>query len=75
YRRYPQVAAAAAWLAQHGAARLTGTGAGVFAAFADVANARRVLEQIPADWSGFIARGCNHSPLHERLARTQYEFT
>ncbi|MCB1776104.1 MAG: 4-(cytidine 5'-diphospho)-2-C-methyl-D-erythritol kinase [Candidatus Competibacteraceae bacterium] len=71
YRRYPQVAAAAAWLAQHGVARLTGTGAGVFAAFADAASAVRVLEQIPTDWSGFIARGCNHSPLHERLAQAQ----
>jgi 4-diphosphocytidyl-2-C-methyl-D-erythritol kinase len=74
YRRYPQVAAAADWLAQHGVACLTGTGAGVFAAFPDAANARRVLKQIPAGWSGFVARGCNRSPLHERLARAQCEF-
>ncbi|HCB14405.1 MAG TPA: 4-(cytidine 5'-diphospho)-2-C-methyl-D-erythritol kinase [Gammaproteobacteria bacterium] len=69
YRRYPEVAAAAGWLARHGAAYLTGTGACVFAAFPEAATARRVLNQLPPGWAGFIARGRNHSPLHERLAR------
>lgn len=69
YRRYPEVAAAAAWLNRHGMARLTGTGAGVFAAFPDAKAANRVLAQLPSGWSGFVARGRNHSPLHERLAR------
>ncbi len=69
YRRYPEVAAAAGWLAQHGAAYLTGTGACVFAAFPEAATARRVLNQLPPGWAGFIAQGRNHSPLHERLAR------
>jgi 4-diphosphocytidyl-2-C-methyl-D-erythritol kinase len=67
YRRYPDVAAAADWLRQHGTARLTGTGACVFAAFPDAAAANRVLNQLPSGWAGFIARGRNHSPLHERL--------
>jgi len=71
YRRYPEVAAAAAWLAQQGVARLTGTGACVFAAFPDADSARQVLAQLPPDWTGFVARGCNRSPLHERLAREQ----
>ena len=69
YRRYPEVAVAAGWLAQHGAAYLTGTGACVFAAFPEAATARRVLNQLPPGWAGFIAQGRNHSPLHERLAR------
>ncbi len=71
YRRYPEVAAAAAWLAQHGAARLTGTGACVFAAFPDAECARQVLAQLPPGWAGWVARGCNRSPLQERLARAQ----
>lgn len=71
YRRYPEVAAAAAWLGQHGAARLTGTGACVFAAFPDADQARRVLAQLPPNWAGFVARGCNRSPLHERLAQIE----
>ncbi len=69
YRRYPQVAAAAAWLGQHGTARLTGTGACVFAAFPDFDRAGQVLASRPAGWAGFVARGCNRSPLHERLAQ------
>lgn len=69
YRRYPEVAAMATWLARHGPARLTGTGACVFAAFSSVDHARQVLSQRPSDWKGFIARGCNRSPLHQRLAR------
>ena len=69
YRRYPEVAAAAAWLAQYGAARLTGTGACVFAAFPNAASAEQVLAQLPPGWNGFVAHGCNRSPLHEHLAQ------
>ena len=69
YRRYPEVAAAARWLAQFSLARLTGTGACVFAAFPDGPSAERVLARLPAGWTGFMARGCNRSPLHEHLAR------
>lgn len=71
YRRYPEVAAAAAWLAQQGQARLTGTGACIFAVFPDAASAGRVLERLPPGLSGFAARGRNRSPLGERLAREQ----
>ncbi len=69
YRRYPEVAAAAAWLTQYGITRLTGTGACVFAAFADESAAERVLAQMPQGWNGFVARGYNRSPLHTHRAR------
>lgn len=71
YRRYPEVAVAVAWLAQFGPARLTGTGACVFAAFPDAVSAAQVLAQLPPGWAGFAAQGCNRSPLHLRLAREQ----
>ena len=71
YRRYPEVAVAARWLAQFGQARLTGTGACVFAAFPDDPSAERVLARLPGGWTGFMARGCNRSPLHEYLAQRQ----
>lgn len=71
YRRYPAVAAAARWLSAFAPARLTGTGACVFAAFPDAASAEEVLARRPASWSGFVARGCNRSPLHRVLARRQ----
>lgn len=66
--RYPAVAAALDWLGQYGAARMTGTGACVFAAFDQEARAREVFAMRPAGWQGFVARGCNRSPLLERLA-------
>lgn len=71
YRRYPEVAATAAWLAQYGQTHLTGTGACVFAAFPDVASAEQVLAQLPPGGVGFAAKGRNYSPLRLRLAREQ----
>ncbi|MCG6900278.1 MAG: 4-(cytidine 5'-diphospho)-2-C-methyl-D-erythritol kinase [Gammaproteobacteria bacterium] len=62
-RRYPQVAAAIDWLSAFAPARLTGTGGCVFAAFETQAAAQAVAAQLPADWSGFVARGVNRSPL------------
>ncbi|TCK19216.1 4-diphosphocytidyl-2-C-methyl-D-erythritol kinase [Thiogranum longum] len=68
-RHYPEVANALNWLSKYQPARMTGSGACVFAAFPEEAEARAVLEQLPAPWTGFVARGCNRSPLMERLAR------
>ena len=64
-RRYPGVAAALDWLGRFSPARMTGTGACVFAAFATQAEARAVERQLPGGWTGFVTRGVNRSPLHE----------
>jgi 4-diphosphocytidyl-2-C-methyl-D-erythritol kinase len=64
--RYPQVASALEWLSDFGAARMSGTGACVFVAFADRQQAQQVFEQLPPAWGGFIARGLNRSPLLEK---------
>lgn len=61
---YPEVARHLAWLGQHGAARMTGSGAGVFAAFDTAVAAQRVLAQIPPDMRGFVAAGLDVHPLH-----------
>jgi 4-diphosphocytidyl-2-C-methyl-D-erythritol kinase len=63
---YPEVGKALDWLANHGPAQLTGTGDCVFARFADEAEARRVLDAVPAPWRAFVAQGVDVSPL--RLA-------
>ena len=55
------------WLARFADARMTGTGACVFAGFEAQSRAREVFAQRPAGWSGFIARGRNRSPLHHAL--------
>ncbi len=67
-RRHPEVGEALAWLEREaGQARMTGTGACIFAPFPDVTAARAVLARLPAGWSGFVARGYNRSPTHRRL--------
>jgi 4-diphosphocytidyl-2-C-methyl-D-erythritol kinase len=65
--RYPEVSEALDWLGKHAEARLTGSGACVFAAFADEAGAGRVYAALPQGWQGFVSRGCNRSPLMTRL--------
>ncbi len=67
--RFPEVADALDWLAQFGAARLTGTGACVFADFARAADAERVAARVPDRWTSFVARGLNTSPVLEQSGR------
>jgi len=67
-RRYPAVGKALEWLSKHQPARMTGSGACVFARCPDRRQAEDLLRQLPAPWTGFVARGCNRSPLQERLA-------
>jgi 4-diphosphocytidyl-2-C-methyl-D-erythritol kinase len=62
---HPEVAQALDWLNQFADARLTGTGACVFAAFAEQQLAREMLQKKPASLNGFVARGINRSPLLE----------
>jgi 4-diphosphocytidyl-2-C-methyl-D-erythritol kinase len=65
--RFPVVAEALDWLGRWAPARLTGTGACVYAAMADEAAARHVLAHLPARWTGWAVRGINRSPLAARL--------
>jgi 4-diphosphocytidyl-2-C-methyl-D-erythritol kinase len=50
-----------------GQARMTGTGASVFARFPTREQATVVLARKPDNVAGFIARGTNVSPLHKLL--------
>ena len=63
--KYREVDAALTWLTQFAPARLTGTGACVFAAFADESQAREVANQVDGRWQTIVAAGCNRSPLFE----------
>lgn len=67
-REYPEVARHLAWLAQFAPARMTGSGACVFASFATEDAARGVLARLPGAMTGFVARGLERHPLHD-LAR------
>ncbi len=56
---YAEVDTALNWLEKFAPARMTGTGAAVFASFDTEAEARAIFEQRPAELDGFIAQGLN----------------
>ncbi len=62
-KAYPPVAEALDWLSQYGSPAMTGTGACVFADFESQQQAQQVLAMLPEIWQGFVAKGCNVSPL------------
>lgn len=64
-REYPEVARHLEWLRRFGRAQMTGSGACVFAGFADESAARRTLAQLPHDMNGVVARGLEHHPLRD----------
>jgi len=67
-QKYPEIAEVIQFLRQFGPARLTGTGACVFAAFESKETAQACLAKLPDHWSAFVAKGLNQSPLQVMLA-------
>ena len=62
--RYPEVAAQLAWLkGRCPQARMTGSGAGVFAEVKSEMEARSLQSQMPDTMRGFVARGLERHPL------------
>ena len=66
-RLFPPVAEAVEWLGAYGDARMTGSGACVFCAFADEAEAKAVLAAVPVKWRAFIAPSLQAHPLLAQL--------
>jgi 4-diphosphocytidyl-2-C-methyl-D-erythritol kinase len=64
-QQYPIVDEALEQLSKYAPARMTGTGACVFAMFENEVLARKALESLDDKWSGFVTRGVNLSPLKE----------
>lgn len=69
--RYSTVAEALDWLGKYADSKLTGTGACLFAKFADEKKANQVKSELPKRWQGFVVKGINKSPLLEKLANEQ----
>ena len=67
-KRYPEVARHLEWLAGFGEARMTGSGACVFASFDTEDAAREVLRQLPESMQGFVAQGLDRHPLYDYCA-------
>jgi 4-diphosphocytidyl-2-C-methyl-D-erythritol kinase len=68
-KRYPEVAQHLEWLGQYGEARMTGSGACVFAAFDSEEAAHRVMRAVPDGMQGFVAQGVDRHPLFEYCAQ------
>lgn len=64
---YPEIRMALDELSRFSPAKLTGTGACVFAAFDDEEKARNVSHKLGAIGSAFVARGMNRSPVQLAL--------
>jgi 4-diphosphocytidyl-2-C-methyl-D-erythritol kinase len=64
---YPEIRAALNGLSRFAPARLTGTGACVFAAFGSEHEACEAAAYAGRTWSVFVAKGVNRSPLHQVL--------
>ena len=68
-KRHPEVAKLLGWLLEYAPSRMTGTGACIFASFDSQQAAEQVLAKAPQGVSGFVAKGCNQSPLIRALAQ------
>ena len=65
-RRHPGIGTHLEWLRRHRReARMTGSGACVFAEFESGTEARALLAELPGSMQGFVARGLEHHPLHD----------
>lgn len=64
---YQEVEQALMWLKQHSIARLTGTGACVFAVFKEYSKAQKALQQVPTHWQSWLLQGLNISPVLQKL--------
>lgn len=62
-RLFPPVDQAVRWLGQFGDARMTGSGACVFCAFASASEADQVVAQTPARWRSWTAKSLARHPM------------
>ena len=66
--KYPEVAESLEWLAQYGDARMSGSGACLFAPFDTEGQARQVAASVPSGWKVWVARGLDRHPLKDWVA-------
>lgn len=62
-QQHPQVEQAISWVGRHASARMTGSGAGVFAMFARKHEAKDVLARLPEGIEGAVVQGLARHPL------------
>jgi 4-diphosphocytidyl-2-C-methyl-D-erythritol kinase len=67
---YPEIAEHLGWLSQFGIARMSGSGACVFAEFVDEKSARAAHVALPQSMQGFVARGLDRHPAMRLVTTT-----
>ncbi|MFP2770704.1 4-(cytidine 5'-diphospho)-2-C-methyl-D-erythritol kinase [Oceanisphaera sp. KMM 10153] len=68
-KHHPEVAKLLGWLLEYAPSRMTGTGACIFASFGSREKAEQTLARAPEGTHGFVAKGCNISPLFSALQK------
>ena len=68
-RLHPEVGEAMDWLSRYARARMTGTGATVFAPLGTRERAVKIASSVPLPWRGLAAQGMNRSPLLDFASR------
>lgn len=66
-RLFPEVDKALVALAKYGDAKMTGSGACVFCAFATLDAAQQALQELRNDWQAWIAKSLDFHPMYELL--------
>lgn len=64
-KNYPEVDATIKWLSNYGQARLSGSGASVFACFDTRHQAEQVARSLPDHYFGSVTQGVNISPMRQ----------
>ncbi len=68
-KMYPEIQKAIDWLNQFSPARMTGTGACIFAAFDSLEQAEGVKSRAPKYWTSFVAKAMNQNPVLAQCGR------
>jgi len=69
--QYPEIQQAIDWLSHYSAARMTGTGACVFAPFDSLERVESVKSRVPKHWCSFVAKAMNINPVHQQAGMLQ----
>lgn len=73
-QNYPIVAEYMAWLNQYAKAKLSGSGASIFALVESKEKATTIIENLPPCYQAFVAKSVNRSPLHAQLINLGFFF-
>lgn len=71
--RHPEVANILHRLLEYAPSRMTGTGACLFAVFDDAEKAKKLMEKLPENYTSFVSKGVNLSPLQVKLESLKNE--